>query len=229
MVHSDIKSPELIHQTTSDYNERIEVFQTEKTRSLSVNGTVQSINWDAPSCKKRVWGQLVELVKKERSEAKYILLFGLGGGTMVHLFSRELPNVRVVAVEIDKVMIDVAKQFFDIDSLSNLSVINADALRVVSEPEKFDLHKDTFDVVIIDIYCGDQYPDLGRSRTFFSGIKWFLRIGGLAIFNRIYIQDHQNEADAFCDLVKEVYANVGTKSVAGRTNSDNRLIYGEVA
>lgn len=147
---------------------------------------------------------------------------------MAHLFIREMPDVHVTAVEIDKVMLDVAKKFFDLDSIANIRVINDDVLRVISEPSKFDLRRYTFDVVIVDIYCGDKYPDLGKSATFFSGIKWFVKAGGLVVFNRLYTKNHQNEVDTFCDLVEDEYKNVGVKSVAGRTNSDNLLIYGEV-
>ena len=48
------------------------------------------------------------------------------------------------------------------------------------------------------------------------------------MFNRIYIKDHQNEVDTFCELVKGVFSNVGSRSIAGTTNSDNILISGEV-
>jgi len=224
----NLKAPKLIHKTTSEYNELIEVYQIGDNYQLSVNGVVQSISPDTPSCKNRVWGRLVDQIEEEKPEAKSVLLFGLGGGTMAHLISRQLPEAHVTAVEIDPVMVQIAKDYFAIDSLPNLKILTADALRVISTPEKYQLNKDTFDVVIIDIYCGDKYPDLGKSGTFFSGIKWFLKTGGLVVFNRIYVKDHQFEVDTFMELVEEVYSNVRSKSVAGRTNSDNILIYGEV-
>ena len=228
MVPTNLKTSKLIYKTSSEYNELIEVYQIGDFYRLSVGGIIQSISSDNPSCKSRVWGRLVELIKEKRPKTRSILLFGLGGGTMVHLISRELPDAHVTAVEIDPKMVDIAKKYFDLGSLTNLKVIVDDALRVISTPEKFGLHRDTFDVVIVDIYCGAKYPDLGKSGTFFFGIKWFLKTGGLVAFNRIYIKDHQNEVDTFCELVGEVFSNVGSKTVAGRTNSDNILIYGEL-
>lgn len=228
MTFEDLKFPKLLYKSTSDYNERIEVYQVGQTRRLSVNNVVQSISANAPSVNNRVWGKVVELVKEHRPNAKDILMFGLGGGTMAHLFEQELPEARLTIVEIDKVMVEVAKKFFEIDTIPNLSVITADALRVVSEPEKFNLVKDSFDVVIVDIYCGEEYPDLGKHGTFFNGIKWFLRPGGLVVFNRIYMEHHQSEVDIFADILGEVFNEVGTSTVAGRSNSDNILIYGEV-
>ena len=228
MVFEALQFPRRIHQTFSDYNERIEVFQAGKTRMLSVNDSVQSTNWDSPFVKNRVWGRLVSLVKERRPEARSALMLGLGGGTTCHLFSREMPKLQMVAVEIDKVMIDVAKDFFDLGSVSNLKVICADAFRVISEPEKFDLHKDSFDVLVVDFYCGDKYPELATSGSFFAGVKWLVRPGGLIMFNRIYFGHYQREADEFYDLIKNAYENVGKVTVPGRTNSDNVLIYAEV-
>lgn len=227
MPFENLKFPKLLYKTTSDYNERIEVFQVGQTKRLSVNNVVQSISSNSPSVGNRIWGQMVELVAEQRPEARSILMFGLGGGTMAHLFAKKMPGINITAVEIDKVMVDVAQKFFDIDSIPNFKVITADALRVISEPENFDLDKDTFDVVITDIYCGDEYPDLGKHGTFFNGIKWFLRPGGLAVFNRIYMESHQHEVDIFVDVLNEVFTNVATSTVAGRSNSDNILIYGE--
>ncbi len=228
MVFENLRFPKRIFHATSNYNERIEVFQIGKTRLLSVNNTAQSTNWDSPFVKKRIWGRLVDFVKEKRPNAKSILILGLGGGTICHLFSKEMPNTQMVVVEIDKVIIDIAKKFFDLDSVPNLKVICADAFRVISEPEKFNLHPNSFDVVVVDIYSGDKYPDLATTGSFFAGIKWFAKSSGLLIFNRVYFGHHQQQVDEFYDLIKNVYANVGKVMIPGRTNSDNLLIYAEV-
>ncbi len=228
MVFENLQFPKRIYHTTSDYNERIEVFQAGKTRSLAVNNNVQSTNWDSPFAKKRVWGKMVDFVKEQCPEATSVLILGLGGGTECHLFSKEMPKLQMVVVEIDKVMIDVAKEFFDLDTIPNLKVICADAFRIISEPDKFDLHPSSFDVVIVDFYCGDKYPELATSGSFLVGIKRFVRPGGLIVFNRVYYGHHQRDVDEFYDLIKEAYGNVGNVAIPGRTNSDNILIYAEV-
>lgn len=222
-----LKVPKLIHQATSKYNDRIEVYQIGNSKQLSVNGTVQSISWDSPSARKRIWGRLAALIKEKSPHAKNILMLGLGGGTVAHLLTKDFPQVNLTVVEIDKVMVDIAKKFFDIDSIENLNLIVADAMRVCSEPEKFDLHQNTFDVVIVDIYCGDKYPDLGKSGTFLSRLKWFVRSGGLVVFNRLYLGEHQLLVDEFIGILENMYTNIGTVTVAGRTNSDNILVYGD--
>ena len=208
-----LKVPKLIYSTSSKYNNQIEVFQIGDHRQLSVNSTVQSISWETPSAKTRVWGRLAELVKDKRPKAKNILMFGLGGGTIAHLLNQYLPEMQLTAVEIDQVMIDVAQKYFELDSIKNLTVIVADALRVCAEPESYNLLKDTFDVVIVDIYCGDKYPDLGKSGTFFSRLRWFVKTGGMVVFNRIYFGDHQFLVDEFIELVENTFSNVSTSTV----------------
>lgn len=228
MVFANLKFPKLIYSTTSEYNERIEIHQIGKTKQLSVNNSVQSVNWDSPSVKNRFWGRLVSLIKEKRPQAGSVLMFGLGGGTIAHLLTKEMPKVNLTVVEIDEVIVGIAKDFFELDSIQNLNLVIADAMRVCSEPEKFDFHQSTFDVVIVDIYCGDKYPDLGKSGTFLSRVKWFVKPGGLVIFNRIYYGDHQLVVNEFIGLVENVFEGVKTLSIAGRTNSDNLLVYAEV-
>ncbi|MBI2414436.1 fused MFS/spermidine synthase [candidate division WWE3 bacterium] len=227
MSLGQIELPKLLYKAPSQINGEIEVYQVGHTRKLSVNNTIQSINWDSPSSMNRVWGRIVEEVKERMPHAKNILMFGLGGGTVFHLFAKKMPGVNLTAVEIDPVMIDVAQKFFDLEQIPNLTIVNDDALRVISEPERYEFKEDTFDVLIVDIFCGDKYPDLGKSGTFFAGIKWFLKDGGLVLFNRIYLEEFQNESDIFVEAVSEVFKNVHIVSIAGRSNSDNILVVGE--
>lgn len=222
------KLPKLIYRASSKFNEKIEVFEVGDKLRLSVNGVVQSISVNTPSVTRRIWGRTVELVKNQKPKAGEILLLGLGGGTMPHLFAKEMPNAKITAVEVDKEMINVAKKFFNIDSLNNLKTINADALRILSKPKDFNLEESQFDVVIVDVYCGSKYPNLGSSGSFFAGLKRLAKTHGLVVFNRIYIQNFQHKVDQFYDLVYEYFKDVNKLTVAGRTNSDNLLVYGTV-
>lgn len=227
MNFAGIKVPELIHESSSKYNKKIQVYKIEDRYRLVVNNIVQSISVNTPSVTRRVWGKVVQTVKENKPQALTALLLGLGGATMPHLFKKEMPQLKVTAIEIDEEMIDVAKRYFDLDSLTNLSVIKADALRVLTHPEEYNLEDNFFDVVIVDIYCGGKYPDLGKSGSFFAGVKNLVKPGGLVLFNRIYVESAQNETDQFCELAENFFENIHKTPVAGRTNSDNILIYGE--
>jgi len=227
-VYAGIVLPKVIHEVESKYNGKISVIQAGKTKKLSVGGVIQSVNWDSPAAKKMYWGALIEILKKETPNMSNILIFGLGGGCIQHLISREFPNVKIVSVEIDSAIVDIAKEHFGVGDIPNHRIITEDACRVVISPKDYDLELADFDVLLVDIYCGETYPDLGDSGNFMTRALRFVGGDGLVIFNRIYLKHHQDDANDFAALVELYLKDVKTDVIAGKTNSDNLLIYGRV-
>lgn len=218
--------PKIIYSTESEYNGKIDVLQVGKTTKLLVDGIAQSLNWDAPNARRLVWGRVIDVLKQNEPNLKNILILGLGGGTVQHLISREFPQAYMVSVDIDQVMVDIAKKYFNIDSIPNHRVIVGDACRLIVEPDKFEIVSKSFQVVFVDIYIGSTFPDLGKSGNFIAALKNMVIPGGLVIINRIYTEDHQEDVDNFIEFVEGFLHDVQTLVVAGYTNSDNVLIYG---
>ncbi len=227
-VFAGLKMPKVIYEADSQYNGKIQVVKQGEVLKLRVKEFNQSISHSSVNAKKMVWGQLVDLLKEQAPDFTSALILGLGGGTMQHYIAQAFPNVHMTSVEIDPVMIDVARKYFDLDTIPNHRVINEDACRVVIELAEFDLQKDSFDVAIVDIFIGDVFPDLGSSGNFLAALKSLVRPGGLVVFNRIYLQRYQDDVNNFIDLLENFFQNVDKKVVAGYTNSDNALIYGRV-
>ncbi|MBN1162248.1 hypothetical protein JXA34_00715 [Patescibacteria group bacterium] len=225
-VFQGIKYPEVIFETESQFNHKIQVIQIGAVKKIKVDGIDQSISHESKACKRLVWGQAVDLMKRENPAAKKVLIFGLGGGTMQHLISQSYPGIELVSVEIDSVMVDIAKKYFNLDLIPNHRVVVADAFRVVIEPETYNLDESSFDTVIIDVYQGEKFPDLGTSGNFFSALKKLILPNGLVIINRIYREDHQFDVDNFIGYVEKILRSVKSEIVAGYTNSDNVLIFG---
>lgn len=220
--------PKLIYETESKINGKIEVFEVGKTRKIVVANTTQSLSWDSPSVPSRVWGRAVDILKENEPGLTNVLVFGLGGGTMQHLISKAFKDIYIVSVEIDAVMIDIAKKYFDIDTIPNHKIINEDACRVLIEPTKYGLSEGTFKAAVIDIYCGERFPDLGKSGNFIAGLKKMIVPGGLIVFNRIYVEEHQDDVNAFIDFLDSYLYDIKSLVIAGVTNSDNVLIFGRV-
>lgn len=221
-----VNVPKIIFETDSQYNGHIKVVDFGTIRRIIVDNIVQSISYTAQSCARLYWGKVVELMKKEQPAPQNILILGLGGGTLVQLLSRSFPGVKITSVEIDQVMCDIAKQYFDLDSVANHRVLIEDALRVVIQPQQYGINEYEFDTIIVDIYNGEKFPELGSSGNFISALKNLLTPGGLIIFNRIYVQHHQDDVNIFIDYVSGFFRSVKNLVVAGYTNSDNVLIYG---
>lgn len=220
--------PKIVYTTESKYNGRIDVYEHNGHYRLAVGNTTQSLSSGAPHASRGTWGKMADLVASEQPQAKQVLLLGLAGGTVPHLLSKKLPNAAITAVEIDSEMVDVAKKFFDLDSIPNLNVVVGDAFGVVAGPAAFELTEKSFDALIVDIYHGEAFPDLAKSGSFFANLKKMLKSGGLIVFNRIYLQHHQEEVNLFTEQLKGFFTDIKTQLVAGRSNSDNILIYGRV-
>lgn len=227
-VFAGIKLPKVIYEVQSPHNGSIQVLKAGDVLKLRVGKYTQSMSHTAPSAKRLVWGKVVDVLQEQLPVLDNVLVLGLGGGTMQHFISQAFANVHITSVELDKVMIDVAKKFFDVAEIPNHTIINEDAFRVVVDPEKYDIHKDEFDVAVIDIFIEDKFPDLGTSGNFFGALKNLVRPEGLVIFNRIYLSHHQDDVNSFIELVENFYHDVQSLIVAGYTNSDNVLIYGRV-
>jgi spermidine synthase len=227
-IFDGIQPPKVIYETDSKFNGHIQVVQVGDTRKIKVDKIDQSISYTSPSCSRLVWGKAVKLLKESQPSTQNVMILGLGGGTMAHLLSREIENVNIISVEIDAVMVDVARKYFDIDNIPNHKVLVTDAMRVVVEPEKYNISRQSMDAILVDIYNGEKYPDLGKSGNFIAALKKLVRPGGVIIFNRIYLDRHQDEVNVFIEYLSGLLREIKLLVVAGYTNSDNILILGRV-
>jgi spermidine synthase len=227
-IFDELRMPKVIYDVESELNGNIRVVDIGRTRKIVVDNIIQSLNPDSPACERLVWGQLAKQLKEKMPEAEKVLIFGMGGGTMASLISRNFPGIEITSVEHDPVMVDIAKKFFNVESIPNHKIITADALRVAIEPEAYDMIPSGFDVLVVDIFSGEKYPDLGKTGNFISASKRLVRGGGFVIFNRIYTEPNQEEVNIFMDNLEGYFSDVSYEVVAGYTNSDNIIIFGKV-
>ncbi|MCA9307963.1 MAG: methyltransferase domain-containing protein [Patescibacteria group bacterium] len=223
-ILKELRLPKTLYRTESKYNGVIEVVDIGSTRRLRVNGQTQSVNWDAPSAKSMYWGRAVEILKQYTPDMKSIVVLGLGGATTQHLLAKAFPGLFIVSVEIDKEMIEVSKQFFDAAKITNHHIYHADACGVVAHPEDYGLKHDSFDVIFVDIFVGGDYPELGKSGTFISGLKNVVKPHGYVLINRLYYEEFQEDVNHFVDALETTFSEVTPIVIAGRTNTDNMLI-----
>jgi spermidine synthase len=224
-VFQGLALPKVVYETDSPLNGHLMVIDVGKTRKLSVNGTVQSVSYASPASQRQYWGRAIEGYKEFFPQMANIMILGLGGGTFAHLLSQSFSDISIVAVEFDPVMLKVAEDYFDIRQVPNLHVIVGDALKVLASPEAYQIKDGSFDSIFVDIYVGDKYPELGETGTFIAGLKRVVRQGGWVVFNRLYWDYHQDEVNSFIDDLQMYFHEIKSIIVAGKTNSDNVLIF----
>lgn len=107
-----------------------------------------------------------------------ILLIGLGGGGFVHHARAAYPRARIDAVEIDPVVVDLARRHFGIVPGPRLRVHVADGALFVREasPSRYDL-------IFLDAYSGDEIPPALASPAFLRRVRGLLRAEGTVVAN----------------------------------------------
>jgi ubiquinone/menaquinone biosynthesis C-methylase UbiE len=113
-----------------------------------------------------VFEQLFDQIEIGKFEIKKVLLLGLGAGSVVDLLvNKHGLKCAITGVELDKKVIDFAKQYFNIEKYSNLKIVQADAFEFVQQcDEKFDL-------IVVDLFIGDTVPDVFASSTFIRNLR----------------------------------------------------------
>ncbi len=114
-----------------------------------------------------------------RPSARDVLFLGLGGGSGPKAFLRSFPAVRVDVVELDPVVVDVARRFFALPRSPRLRVQVDDARRFLSRSDR------RWDVIAVDTYFDDGIPFHLTTREFVQLVHDRLDPGGVVVVNVI--------------------------------------------
>ncbi|TSE07738.1 fused MFS/spermidine synthase [Aquimarina algiphila] len=111
-------------------------------------------------------------------EDSQILLLGLGGGSIIHPLQEKFNHKgKITAVEIDEVIIKIAKNEFDITGSSTLEIICDDALHYINQCTK------QFEIIIIDIFIDNQVPEPFYEEEFWKKTIDLISPEGKVVFN----------------------------------------------
>lgn len=133
-----------------------------------------------------------------------VLILGLGGGTVVKLLRKYWPNAKITGVDIDPVMVEMGEKYLGLDK-SDVEVVIEDAyeyVRISSETKR------KFDLVLVDLYVGDEFPEKFESEKFLRCLKKIIAEGKVAIFNRLYYGEKRGEAVRFLKKLEKIFNKV---------------------
>lgn len=112
-----------------------------------------------------------------------VCMIGLGGGSTQRAYAHYCPEVRVDTVELDRAVIEVARQFF--------FVTNGPKHRIINEDGRLYLRRATnrYDAILLDAYSGSRYggciPHHLATKEFFLLCKERLATNGVLAYNVI--------------------------------------------
>lgn len=178
----------ILEERKSEYNGNIKV-----VRSLGFGTYIQVNNLtQSGGIVETFWKETLRKIKKEKITK--VLILGLGGGTVVKLIKKYWPNTKITGVEIDRVMVELGTRY--------LVLGNSGAKIVIKDAYNFDSRG--FDLVIVDVYCGDKFPKKFENEVFLKK----LTKNKLVIFNRLYFGEKRKEAIKFGNKLEKIFKKV---------------------
>ncbi|CEG57129.1 spermidine synthase [Legionella fallonii] len=137
------------------------VYQNFFYRWLTLGSTaLQTVIW-RPNPKKPVLYYIPVLTLMARKFPGTGCLLGLGGASVPRLLNSENPGHHIVVVDNSEEVIDIAKQFFMLDSIPDITLVQQNANDYVRECTAQYKH------LIIDLYDANNFPAECNHEEFF--------------------------------------------------------------
>jgi spermidine synthase len=159
-----------------------------------------------------------------------ILVVGLGGGTLPSFLRKHYPEAEIDAVEIDPVVVEVARQFLGFREDPRMRAHVADGRRFVeaARPRSYDL-------VFLDAFGAERVPPHLATREFLQSVRRALAPGGVAIGN-VWGRRRNPLHDAMLRTYQDVFDGVYVMEAEGDVNNlffclerPRRLVQAELA
>ena len=137
-----------------------------------------------------------------------VLMLGLGGGSIQRAYQHYYTNVTVDTVELDPVVVKVAKEYFKVKESPTLKIYNQDGRTFLNRTSE------NYDLIILDAYTKSRYgssiPPHLTTKEFFKLAGSRLSTNGVLAYNVIGdIQDSRPEiVGAIYRTLKEVFPQV---------------------
>lgn len=120
-----------------------------------------------------------------------ILVLGVAGGSVIKTLVDEIKfNGEITGVEIDQTMIEVVNKYFKLNEIYNLKIVIDDAFEFVLKT------KETYDLIIIDIFQDTTMPSFLFQDFFINRINFLLNVNGFILFNTMIT----NEKDSLRNI-----------------------------
>ncbi len=208
MLLQSIFKKQITTEFNSKYNGKIKLieisnlFNNKKKYKVMAGGLLQS-----GSIITQLWTKPLKNISISSSpNIKHILLLGLGGGTILSLLQNKFPNVSITAIEIDPIMIKIAKEYFETDKIPNLNIIQNDAFKYIQSLNK----NNKFDLILIDLFAGETQPNKMYKPQFINKIIQLIDNNGIIFINCLFFKKHKKKTENF---IYSLTQNIKNKNI----------------
>lgn len=117
-----------------------------------------------------------------------ILILGVAGGSVIKTLVDEIQfKGKITGVEIDNNIIEIANEYFKLNTIPNLEIVIDDAFEFVLK------NKDQYDLIIIDVFQDTMMPNFLFEDFFIERINSLLKLNGFILFNTMVLNKENEE------------------------------------
>ncbi len=151
---------------------------------------------------KDLWNKSIKRIVNYKLKIKNCLVLGLGGGSIAQIIKSKWPSAKVTGVDIDPIIVEFGKKYMGLDKL-DVEIHIKDAF-VFSKTQK----PSSFDLICVDTYQGDIFPEKFENSDFLKNIKKILSENGIVVFNRLYYGEKRSQAMKFLISLEKIFQKI---------------------
>ena len=162
----------------------IQVYDEDGKRTLSFNGSWETtMSLTNPLAGHFEYTEYFQMPWLWNHDIKRVLMVGLGGGSTQRAYQHYYTNVMVDTVEIDPVVVEVAKKYFTVTETPKLKIHINDGRVFLRQTTNI------YDVILMDAYSTTRYgsslPRQLMTKEFFTLASQHLSTNGVLAYNVI--------------------------------------------
>lgn len=174
-----------IEQAESKYSTILNVSLYQGRYMLSTRNAVYSFEDKYES-----FAEIFRKLHIAKRDIRKALLLGFGLGSIPQILeSQHQLHCHYVAVEIDPVVIQLARRYAYKPASSKIDIFCTDACEYVK------YEQDRYDLICVDLFIDDSVPENAESELFLYHLKRLLNEGGLLLYSRLNNDKFQQSAN----------------------------------
>lgn len=147
----------------------------------------------------------------------HILVLGVAGGSVIKTLVDEIEyKGKIIGVEIDPDMIEIANQYFNLNQIKQLEIVIDDAFEFVLKT------KEKYDLIIVDIFEDIKMPNFLFEKFFSERICSLLNNHGFILFNTMILDEAHNVRNS--KYISEINPKLFSSKMLPRIETHNELI-----